>query len=179
MTDKTPLEKLIFEKLSPADLPQLKELSRNTFIDAFGSQNNPEDLHSYLDKAFSESSLKNELLDPHSEFYFAKAQEQIVGYFKINLGRAQTDFQEDDGMELERIYVLRQHQNQKFGQKMLDVVIEMAIQRKMRYLWLGVWEKNENAIRFYKRNRFEFAGTHDFWVGNDLQTDQIMKLDLQ
>ena len=168
-----------FKKLSPGDLPKLEEISRSTFFDAFGAQNNPEDLHSYLDNAFSESSLKNELLDPHSEFYFATIQQEIVGYFKINFSRAQTDFQEDDGMELERIYVLKQHQNQKIGQAMLDAVIEMAIQRKMRYLWLGVWEKNENAVRFYKRNRFEFAGSHDFWVGNDLQTDQIMKLDLR
>ncbi|MGB7841486.1 MAG: GNAT family N-acetyltransferase, partial [Salinimicrobium sp.] len=63
------------------------------------------------------------------------------------------------------------------GQTMLDAVIEMAIQRKMSYLWLGVWEKNEKAIKFYEKNRFKFAGEHEFWLGNDLQTDRIMKLE--
>lgn len=62
---------------------------------------------------------------------------------------------------------------------MLDTVIEMAIQRKMRYLWLGVWEKNIRAMEFYKRNHFEFSGTHPYMVGNDLQTDIIMKLFLK
>lgn len=172
-------KKIDFEKLSPDDLPQLKEISRSTFFDAFNTQNNPEDLHSYINEAFSESTLKNELLESNSEFYFARIDNRIVGYFKINFEKAQTDLQDPDGMELERIYVLKEHQNQKIGQTMLDEVIEMAIQRKMRYLWLGVWEKNEKAIKFYEKNRFEFAGTHDFWVGNDQQTDRIMKLDLQ
>ncbi|MGB7786758.1 MAG: GNAT family N-acetyltransferase [Salinimicrobium sp.] len=179
MTNPAPSEELDFKKLSPAELPELKELSRSTFFDAFASQNNPEDLHSYLDKAFSEDSLKNELFEPRSEFYFAKIKGKTVGYFKINFETAQTDFQEDDGMELERIYVIKEHQNQKIGQAMLDAVIEMAIQRKMRYLWLGVWEKNEKAIKFYEKNRFKFAGEHEFWVGNDRQTDRIMKLELQ
>lgn len=174
-----PSEKIGFQKLHPEDLEELRELSRSTFYDAFGAQNNPEDLHSYLNKAFSNDNLKNELLEPDSEFYFAKLQDETVGYFKINFGKAQTDFQEDDGAELERIYVIKDQQNKKIGQAMLDAVIEIAIQRKMRYLWLGVWEKNEKAIRFYEKNRFSLSGTHEFWVGNDQQTDRIMKLELQ
>ena len=172
-------QQLEFEKLSPDDLQELKEISRSTFYDAFAGQNNPDDLHSYLNSAFSEESLKNELLEPRSEFYFAKLQDKTVGYFKINFKNAQTDFQKDDEVELERIYVIREHQNQKIGQTMLDAAIEMGIQRKMRYLWLSVWEKNEKAIRFYRKNRFEFNGEHDFWVGNDQQTDRIMKIRLQ
>lgn len=171
-----PAENVIFEKLSSGDLQELKELSRKTFTDAFGADNNPEDLKLYLNTAFGEENLRRELLNPLSEFYFAKLHGETVGYFKINLGNAQTDFREEDGMELERIYVTKDFQNKKIGQKMLDTVIEMAIQRKMRYLWLGVWEKNSRAIEFYKRNSFELEGSHPYMVGNDRQTDKIMKL---
>ena len=106
-------KKIHFEKLSPDDLQELKEISHCTFYDAFAAQNNPEDLHSYLNSAFSKESLKNELLEQHSQFYFARLQEKTVGYFKINFENAQTELQEDDGMELERIYVIKEHQNQK------------------------------------------------------------------
>jgi ribosomal protein S18 acetylase RimI-like enzyme len=167
---------VIFEKLSPEDLQELKELSRKTFTDAFGADNNPDDLEIYLNSAFGEENLRLELLNPLSEFYFGKIEGETVGYFKINLGDAQTDFQEEDAMELERIYVQKAFQNKEIGQKMLDEVIEMAIQRKMRYLWLGVWEKNTRAIDFYLRNGFELTGSHPYLVGNDLQTDKIMKL---
>ncbi len=167
---------VIFEKLSPADLHELKDISRKTFSDAFGAENNPQDLEAYLNTAFGEENLRMELLNPLSEFYFVKLEGETAGYFKINLGDAQTDLQEEDAMELERIYVTQKFQNQKIGQRMLDEVIEMAIQRKMRYLWLGVWEKNTAATKFYLRNNFEFDGTHPYMVGSDKQTDQIMKL---
>ena len=172
-------ENVIFEKLSSGDLQELKEISRRTFTDAFGADNNPEDLQLYLNIAFGEENLRRELLNPLSEFYFAKLDRETFGYFKINLGDAQTDFQDEDAMELERIYVTKDFQNRKIGQKMLDEVIEMAIQRKMRYLWLGVWEKNSRAIEFYLRNGFQLKGSHPYMVGNDRQTDKIMKLFLQ
>ncbi len=169
---------VIFEKLSPKDLQELKELSRKTFTDAFGADNNPDDLEDYLKSAFGEENLRLELLNPLSGFYFGKIEGETVGYFKINLGDAQTDFREEDAMELERLYVKKAFQNQEIGQKMLDEVIEMAVQRKMRYLWLGVWEKNIRAINFYLRNNFKHSGTHPYMVGNDKQTDKIMKLQL-
>ena len=174
-----PSENVIFEKLSLEDLTELKEISRSTFVNAFGVDNNPEDLDLYLNAAFGEETLKKELLDPLSEFYFAKKEGETIGYFKVNLGDAQTDFQEEDAMELERIYVIAEFQNQRIGQKILDEVIEMAIQRKMRYLWLGVWEKNTRAIEFYLRNNFQLSGSHPYMVGNDRQTDKIMKLFFQ
>ena len=172
-------ENVIFEKLSTEVLEELKKISRKTFTDAFGADNNPEDLELYLNTAFGEENLRQELLNPLSEFYFAKLAKQTIGYFKINLGDAQTDFRDEDAMELERIYVKQEFQNQRIGQKILDEVIEMAIQRKMRYLWLGVWEKNKRAIDFYLRNGFQFSGSHPYMVGNDRQTDKIMKLVLQ
>lgn len=171
-------QNVIFKKLSPGDLRELEEISKRTFNEAFGADNNPEDLALYLNTVMGEENLRRELLDPLSEFYFTKLEGKTVGYFKINLGDAQTDFREEDGMELERLYVSANFQNRKIGQKMLDAVIEMAIQRKMRYLWLGVWEKNIRAIDFYKRNHFTLSGTHPYMVGNDLQTDIIMKLSL-
>ena len=171
-----PVKNLIFKKLSPEDLQELKQLSRSTFQDAFGAENNPEDLEKYLNSAFGEENLQKELLNPLSEFYFAIAEGETAGYFKINLGDAQTEFKEEEGMELERIYVKQEFQQQKIGQKMLDAVIEMAVQRKMKYLWLGVWEKNTRAIDFYLRNSFKISGTHPYIVGSDEQTDKIMKL---
>ena len=167
---------VIFEKLSPKDLQELKELSRKTFTDAFGADNNPDDLKAYLNSAFEKENLRLELLNPLSEFYFGKIEGETVSYFKINLGDAQTDFREEDAMELERLYVKKAFQNQEIGQKMLDEVIEMAVQRKMRYLWLGVWEKNTRAINFYLKNNFQLSGSHPYMVGNDKQTDKIMKL---
>ncbi|MCY2686299.1 hypothetical protein [Salinimicrobium sp. TH3] len=68
---------VIFEKLSPKELQELKELSRKTFTDAFGADNNPDDLEAYLNSAFGEENLRLELLNPLSEFYFAKLKVRL------------------------------------------------------------------------------------------------------
>lgn len=40
---------------------------------------------------------------------------------------------------------------------------------------LGVWEHNHRALRFYEKNGFIAFGTHIFQLGNDQQTDILMK----
>lgn len=47
-----------------------------------------------------------------------------------------------------------------------------------QYVWLGVWEKNERAILFYKKNSSYKASTHSFSMGEDQQADYIMRQDL-
>jgi ribosomal protein S18 acetylase RimI-like enzyme len=41
-------------------------------------------------------------------------------------------------------------------------------------LWLGVWERNARAIRFYQKHGFADIGTQVFRLGTDLQTDRVM-----
>lgn len=44
-----------------------------------------------------------------------------------------------------------------------------------RTTWLGVWERNDRAIRFYARHGYERCGEHVFQLGDDAQTDYIMQ----
>ena len=48
----------------------------------------------------------------------------------------------------------------------------------MNYVWLGVWEENLRAINFYKKNGFSEFSKHVFRLGNDEQTDIMMKLEM-
>jgi ribosomal protein S18 acetylase RimI-like enzyme len=45
-------------------------------------------------------------------------------------------------------------------------------------IWLGVWEKNHNAIGFYTKNGFITFDKHLFLLGDDQQTDLLMKLEI-
>ena len=57
----------------------------------------------------------------------------------------------------------------------MEYVFQQAKQNKKKYVWLGVWEKNVNAIAFYEKMGFKQAGQHLFQIGNELQSDLIMK----
>lgn len=165
-------------KISPEEIGLLQEISVQTFHDTFSSQNKEEDMQSFLAEHFTEEKLMLETKNPFSAFYFAKIENNITGYLKTNFASAQTELQNNDALEIERIYVLQEYQGKRIGQFMLDKAIELATQHSMKYVWLGVWEKNEKAIRFYEKNGFVKFGTHVFKLGNDEQTDIMMKLEL-
>ena len=167
---------LFFRKCNIQDLNELIEISRITFIDAFEKDNNPIDFENYMNKAFDMEIIRKELLNPNSQFYFLYLEKSLVGYFKLNEGDAQTECFEDKTVELERIYVLERFQGKQIGKGMLNKAIEITKSKKASFLWLGVWEKNKKAITFYKRYGFKKFMTHPYYIGNDKQTDWLMKL---
>ena len=162
-------------RVSPDEADTLLALSKQTFFDAFEAQNNPADFKLYCDAAFTLEKISSELANINSQFYFAVIQDDIAGYIKLNFCDAQTEYQEKDGLEVERIYVLKQHQGKQIGEAMLNFAFDMAHREKMRYVWLGVWESNVNAIRFYERNGFVKYSSHWFMLGNDRQKDLLMR----
>ena len=97
---------------------------------------------------------------------------------KINVGSAQTELKDDKALEIERIYVISKFQGKKIGQLLYDYALDLAMQGKYDYIWLGVWEENQKAIKFYTKNGFVEFDKHVFRLGNDEQTDIMMKLSL-
>ncbi len=171
--------KLHLEPCSITDLQVLANLSKRTFIEAFEKDNNPEDFKVYLNSAFGEKALIKELHDNNSSFYFVYNDSILVGYIKMNENESQSDIKDNNSMELERIYVLREFQGQGIGAWLLTQVISMARAKNKYYVWLGVWEFNTKAIKFYERLGFQKFGSHPYYIGNDKQTDWLMRLDLQ
>jgi diamine N-acetyltransferase len=166
-------------RASIKDLYQLQEIGRLTFTEAFAALNSEENFNQYLKKAFSLEKLTTELLDSNSEFYFAVFQSVVMGYLKLNFGPSQTDIQDNKSVEIERIYVLKAHQGKKVGQFLLDFALKLSKLANAEYVWLGVWEENPKAIKFYQKNGFAEFDRHTFKLGNEEQTDLMMKLSLQ
>jgi len=165
-------------RVTIADIDSLLNLSRQTFFDAFLHRNTPADMEAYAATAFTIQKFEDELSNPNSEFYFAVIDNTIAGYLKLNYNTAQTELQDPNSLEVERIYILQQYQGQQIGKKLIDFAIDTAISQKLSYGWLGVWEHNTKAISFYKNKGFEQFGSHPFMLGSDEQTDILMKKSL-
>ena len=164
--------------ISISDLAQLQKIGKTTFAETFTEHNIKEDLDKYLEESFSNEKLSSELNNPHSSFYFAEIENNVVGYLKINFGASQTELKDNEALEIERIYVLQAFHGKKLGQALYEKANSIAKEMKVNYVWLGVWEKNNKAIQFYKKNGFVPFDTHIFKLGNDEQTDIMMKLAL-
>lgn len=167
------------KKVTLADIVQLQEIGRQTFAETFSSTNTEKNMKAYLEDGFSNAKLSAELDNPNSEFYFATLNNTVIGYLKINFGLAQTELKDDKALEIERIYVLQEFHGKKVGQLLYDQAIHLAKEKKADYVWLGVWEKNHRAIQFYTKNGFVEFDQHIFVLGDDEQTDIMMKLEIK
>ncbi|WPC12015.1 GNAT family N-acetyltransferase [Riemerella anatipestifer] len=156
----------------------MQEVSKTTFYETFAADNTPENMQKYLDESFSVKCLREELLDEFSEFYFARVNGELAGYLKLNFGASQTELKDSKAIEIERIYVLKAFQGKRVGQALYEYALQVARDRGVDYIWLGVWEQNHKAIRFYEKNGFVAFDKHLFVLGDDLQTDIMMKLKL-
>lgn len=168
-----------FRQCAPDDIRTLRNLSCRTYYETFADQNTPSNMKAYLRQAFALDRLRGELSDCCSRFYFLYADGALAGYLKLNEAPSQTDVNDDRSLELERIYVAKEFQGMGLGGVLMNRALMEARERKKAYLWLGVWEKNDRALRFYEKNGFYPIGRHVFVMGDEAQTDYLMRKDLE
>lgn len=162
------------KKCTLEDSHRLQEISYETFNETFKHQNSPENMNAYLERAFSLKQLEKELSNISSQFFFIYFHNQVAGYLKVNTNDAQSEKMGDDALEIERIYIRSKFQKRGLGKYLLNKAMEIAVERNKKKIWLGVWEKNEHAIAFYKKMGFVQTGAHSFNMGDEEQTDFIM-----
>ena len=169
------MENIQIRRVTISDITLLQEIGRQTFYETFSAGNTEENMTKYLEEGFSEEKLKTEINNEYSELYFAVIEDKVVGYLKLNFGSSQTELKDSSSLEIERIYVLQEYHGKKVGQVLYEKAILVAEDKKVNYVWLGVWEENPRAIRFYEKNGFVEFDKHIFRLGDDEQTDIMMK----
>lgn len=160
------------------DLDTLRNLSIDTYVETFEAYNTPENMAEYLGRAYDAKKLKRELEDGNVTFMFAYYEGALAGYLKLNERPSQTEFNDVKSLEVERLYVLKAYQDKGIGRYLMELAIATAKERNKEYIWLGVWERNFKAQRFYGRYNFYRIGEHVFRMGDDPQIDYILRKDL-
>ncbi len=172
------MEEIILKQIGTENVEQLQKIARQTFFDTFSPQNSEENMAEYMRTGFTIEKLTAEVENEDSEFFFALLDDEVIGYLKINFGAAQTELQDDNSLEIERIYVSKDFHGKKVGQILYDKALQIAQNKDLEYVWLGVWEENHRAVQFYKKNGFVEFDKHIFKFGSEDQTDIMMKKSL-
>ncbi len=169
---------LIIQRATETDLIDLQSISILTFCQAFEQFNTVDDMQLYLENCLSIEQLNKEMETEVSSFFLAKIDGETIGYLKLNVGISDQNDLEGQGLEIERIYVVEEYHGTGIGQELYIFAEEKATEIRATHLWLGVWEHNPRAIRFYKKLGFEPFGKQKFILGKDIQTDILMRLAL-
>jgi len=162
------------------DAKLLTDLSYTTFWDAFAHhpKNAPDDLAHYMRQAFNTEQIVAELADPDSIFLIASIDGKPAGYSKLIVGSIEPGIKAERPVELNRLYSHQEYLGKGVGQNLMDACFERARDDGNDVMWLGVWEYNPRAQRFYEKNGFKVVGRHTFLLGSDPQTDLLMQREM-
>jgi ribosomal protein S18 acetylase RimI-like enzyme len=161
------------------DAELIADLSRATFYETFASQNTPADMDKFMQTQFAKDKLMEELNEPENLFFLAYNEDQVAGYLKLGDGKNPQQLQKVSAIEIVRLYSITSMIGKGIGRALMQTSIDIAIERNKHIIWLGVWERNQRAIDFYQKWGFEKFAEHDFILGNDIQTDWLMKKHLK
>ena len=162
------------------DAKPLTDLAYTTFWDAFAHhpKNAPDDLNHYMRQAFNLEQITLELADESSIFLIAEIDGKPAGYAKLIVGAIEDGITAKRPVELNRLYSHQEFIGKGVGQNLMDECFERARRHGHDVMWLGVWEYNPRAQRFYEKNGFRVVGRHTFQLGSDPQTDLLMQKEL-
>jgi ribosomal protein S18 acetylase RimI-like enzyme len=169
---------MIISEVKEEELQHIFPFIRKTFDDTYRIHNSPDNMHLYLTKNLSDEQLSSDFENPNCLFYKGIENGELAGYLKLNTNDSQKDTSDMNAIEIERIYVDQSFQKMGLGAELVYHSIQVGKQFEKSYLWLCVWNKNENAIGFYKKMGFSIFDTIEFQLGDDVQTDYKMKIEL-
>lgn len=161
-------------RINTSDVASLSALACKTFYDTFTGTCTEEDMQGFLDDNYSENELSKQLQDAETYCFFAEVDGAPVAYLQMKEDYSNfPEVKKWKALELKRIYVLSQYQGKGIAQKLMDFFLDFAAEKKYEAVWLGVWEHNMRAQKFYEKYGFADSGyTHDFPIGSTPQTDK-------
>jgi ribosomal protein S18 acetylase RimI-like enzyme len=153
---------VIVRRAVAADAAALAELAARTFSDTFAAHTRAEDMEAYLARTYGEPQQRREIEDPQIVTLVVEDGGMLVAFAQLR------------GNEIARFYVDGNHHGRGIAQLLMDATLDAARERGATTVWLGVWERNARAIRFYEKCGFRDTGSQPFLLGSDLQTDRVM-----
>lgn len=164
-------------RATPADAGLIADISRQTFYDTFAASNTEADMQKFMDGPFRHDVLKQEAEQPQFIFLLVYAADKLAGYAKLAEGDNPKGV-EGNAIEICRIYNTKEFIGKGVGAFLMNYILDLCRSMGKDQVWLGVWEHNERAKQFYAKFGFTQFGTHDFVLGDDVQTDWLMKKSL-
>ncbi len=169
---------MIIRRCTTADTELVAKIGKETYYHTYHHLNTLAIMNAYLEHAFNHDTIRSELEDESSQTFILTIDGKRAAFLKINFFPSQTDLNEEEGMELQRIYVLEEFKRKGLGRTLVEYTLGLGRDHKCAYIWLSAWKKNPSAISFYEKMGFYKAGTRQFKMGEELQSDYILKKEL-
>lgn len=166
---------IAIKRALPSEAGLIADLSRSTFHDTFAAFNTEADMEKFMREKFTRQQLMAELLLPTDHFFIAWDGDRAVGYTRLRENNNPPALEGKETIEIARIYAIKEAIGKGVGKALMENSLRVGRSLGKEIAWLGVWEHNQTAIRFYRKWGFERFSEHPFVLGDDVQTDWLMK----
>jgi len=150
-----------------------KKSFRNAFEHLFKCK---EELFEYLEYTYNPLKLARSIRKENNIYLIALSEAGPVGFAKIKKHSLNDQIESGAQMELQKIYVLPEHQGTGIGKALLNEIKIVARELDPDYIWLDTHISNANAVRLYERNGFKKMGNYFFTIGTQTFEYYLMGL---
>lgn len=157
------------------DADALAALGRKTFVDTFGHLYPPDDLSAFCDEIYALPAQAALIAHPETQIRLALQGDEMIGYCQIGEFKLPFDPGGRRAMEIHRLYVLESAKGTGVAATLMDWALKRMRAREMQDAFLGVYQDNPRAQRFYMRHGFEIVGMYKFPVGRTIDDEFIMR----
>lgn len=168
--DKT---KIKYRPAIPEDALCLSVLFRQVYIHNYAIEGIPADFSRFIVEQFAVSKIEQKIK--------ARPNCMLVATYKNNLaGVAEIEYDKQcplDNLvapELNKLYVLECFTGLGLGKQLLNNVEQQLKQEGYPELWLWVYAINERAVRFYKRQQYQWLGNAFFELEGILYENEVL-----
>jgi ribosomal protein S18 acetylase RimI-like enzyme len=157
--------KIEIRKADAADAKLIRVLGAVTFFEAYFEQDDANDLANYIHESFDLEKIRAEIEDKNAVFFIIYFENHAVGYAKLRENSKAECIKTENSIELQRIYIVERVFGKGIGEQLLKHCLETAKAHGFETLWLGVWEKNKRAQKFYAKHGFKRVGELEYPYG--------------
>lgn len=158
---------LTIRQATTSDVRIISALGITTCYEAYFELDPSPDLADYCVNFFSLEQIRSEIEDANSTFFIAELGGKAVGYAKLREGKKIECLLGKNAIEVQRIYILEKMKGKRIGKALMEKCFEIAQEKSYETIWLGVWDKNLKAIKFYEKLGMENVGLTDFSDGKN------------
>ncbi|MEP6901676.1 MAG: GNAT family N-acetyltransferase [Actinomycetota bacterium] len=158
-----------------ADAKLISVLGTVSFYEAYFEQDDAHDLANYIQESFELEKIRAEIEDTKTTFFIIYSDEKAVGYAKLCEDSKVYCIESENSIELRRIYTIERVYGTGIGESLLKYCLATARARGFEILWLGVWEENIRAQKFYAKHGFTRVGEISFPYGETVGINFVLE----
>ncbi len=145
-------------KASAADAALLTQLARSIYQEHYLHLWHPGGADWYMNEyAYAAHKIAAELADPAVEYFIAAADDQPLGYLKLNT--AATLDEKPNAVEIERIYLHKNTTGRGTGKQLMQLALQRAKELEKEILFLKAMDSSLDAIVFYQKLGYTICGS--------------------